>query len=101
MNLAPYFFDKDHVAKIRCGLSIAVLDKKIHKIIEKVQNFKKTLKKHDVDPGIVNQDGYNAIHIAAMTNSSSALRVILTDSIISNRNWLIGSVSHFLVKKVV
>ena len=48
-----------------------------------------------MDPGIVNQDGYNAIHIAAMTNSSSALRVILTDSIISNRNWLIGSVFRF------
>ena len=29
MNLAPYAFDVDHVAKIRSGLSITVLDKNI------------------------------------------------------------------------
>ena len=33
MNLAQYVFDLDHVAKIRSGLSITVLEKKIHKIV--------------------------------------------------------------------
>ena len=33
MNLAPLGFDVDHVAKIRSGISITVLNKKIHKII--------------------------------------------------------------------
>ena len=32
MNLPPYVFDVDHVAKIRSELSITVLEKKIHKI---------------------------------------------------------------------
>ena len=36
MNLAPYVFDEDLVAKIRSGLSITILEKKNHKIIEKI-----------------------------------------------------------------
>ena len=35
MNSAPYVFDVDHVAKIRFGLSITVLEKKLHKITTK------------------------------------------------------------------
>ena len=33
MNLPPYVFDVDHVAKIRSGLSITVLEKKFDNII--------------------------------------------------------------------
>ena len=33
MNLQPYVFDVNHVAKIRSGPSITVLEKKIHKKI--------------------------------------------------------------------
>ena len=59
-----------------------------------------TLIQNRVDPGIINQgqlrnialsilikflDGYNAIHLAAMKNSSSALRIILSESISNNR----------------
>ena len=32
MNLPPYVFDVDHVAKIRSELSITVIEKKLHKI---------------------------------------------------------------------
>ena len=33
MNLPPYVFDVDYVAKIRSELSITVLEKKLNKII--------------------------------------------------------------------
>ena len=40
MNLAPYVFNIDLVAKVRSGLSIAVLDKKkLKKIIVEVINY--------------------------------------------------------------
>ena len=35
MNLAPQVFDVDYAAKIRSGLPITVLEKKIHTIIAK------------------------------------------------------------------
>jgi ankyrin repeat protein len=45
---------------------------------------------HDYDSyKSINSDGYNAIHLAAMKNSGPALRIILTESISNNRNWLI------------
>ena len=43
------------------------------------------LVQHDVDLGVINQDGFNAIQLAAMQNSSSALKVILSEPVLANR----------------
>ena len=43
------------------------------------------LVQNDVDLGVINQDGFNAIQLAAMQNSSSALKVILSEPVLANR----------------
>ena len=45
MNLAPYVFDVDHIAKIRSGLSITVLEKEIS------QNYRKKWTKNLPEQG--------------------------------------------------
>ena len=42
MNLPPYVFDVDHVAKIRSELSITVLEKKMNKITAKKSDLRKS-----------------------------------------------------------
>ena len=74
MNLMPFVFDVDYVAKIRSWLSITVLEKKLHKIAWTKVTWTKTPKiapnfKSSFKSGLLFVQAYQMFHTMAVPKS--------------------------------